>query len=66
MGYDLIGNVAFVADEGSYSGGADVLFFDGNQLDEEQWEILATLPDYEKMSYARAILDGQDVSKWED
>jgi hypothetical protein len=67
MAYDLLGNVAFVDADGSYSGGTEILIFDGFALNDEQWDTLGTLPDYEKMSYARAILDGEsDLSKWED
>jgi hypothetical protein len=66
MGYDLNKNVAFVASEGSYSANAEVLLFNASSLNDEQWDTLSILGDYEKMSYAQAILDGQDdLSEWE-
>lgn len=66
MECNKIGNVAFVDRDGSYSGTTELILFDDSDLNDSQWEVLGVLPDYEKMSYVQAILDGEeDLSKWE-
>lgn len=47
-------------------GTEDVLIFDDGELTTKQWELLDILPDSEKIKYVQALLDGEDVSEWED
>jgi hypothetical protein len=65
MSYEL-NDVSFVSYEGEYSAGADLLIFDEKSLTPEQWEILGEVSDYSKMSYVKAILNGDDLSYWEE
>jgi len=44
-----------------------LLTFSYHQLTEDQWGVVDTLADRDKMSYAVAILKGhEDLSEWED
>jgi hypothetical protein len=67
MSRKLISNKAFIGSEGSYSENAEILVFNGNELSEEQWETLSSLPDYTRIKYVEAILNGdKDLSHWEE
>jgi hypothetical protein len=58
-------NMAFVDGDGSYGVGA-IAIFQPDRLTDEQWETLANLRDSERLEYVVAILDGEDLSRWED
>lgn len=56
---------AYVTADGNY--GADrVIMFKRDQLTEEQWWNLSDLSDYDRLPYVMAILNGEDLSEWED
>jgi len=57
--------MAYVSEYGNY-GGESVLEFDSSELTAEQWETLSNLTDSDKLPYVEAILDGNDVSEWEN
>lgn len=66
MAYTQFFGTAFVAEDGSYSGGETIVAFDADELDEEQWGILEELPDSEKIVFALLCLEGKDISKYID
>lgn len=61
----VLPNMAYVDADGSYGVGA-IAIFQPDRLTEEQWETLANLRDSERLEYVVAILDGEDLSRWED
>jgi hypothetical protein len=61
----VLPNIAYVDGDGSYGVGA-IALFDSNRLSDEQWETLANLPDGERIEYVVAILDGEDLKRWEN
>jgi hypothetical protein len=62
----VLEQTSYVSEDGNYGTGY-LITFPYDALNEDQWGVLDTLPDYDKMSYAQAILDGQaDLSEWED
>ena len=60
-----ITDTTWVADDGSYGHGHIVLYH-YTDLTPEQRKTMETLPDYEKSEYVMAVLDGDDLSEWED
>jgi hypothetical protein len=56
---------AWVSEDGSFSYHNQLITFDSEQLTEEQWDTLAILPDYERIEYAMAVIDGDDLTEWE-
>jgi hypothetical protein len=61
----VLPNMAYVDADGSYGVGA-IAIFQPDRLTEEQWETLANLRDSERLEYVVAILDGEDLSRWEN
>lgn len=57
--------MAYVSEYGNW-GQEKVLVFDPALLTEEQYEILSILTDYDKMSYVKAIINGDDLTEWEE
>lgn len=57
--------MAYVSEYGNW-GQEQVLVFDQNLLTKEQWDILDEQVDYEKMSYVKAIINGENLSYWEE
>jgi hypothetical protein len=55
----------FIAEDGSYGGGP-ILIVPHDQFTDEQIDVLASLNDNDRFDYAEALLNGQDVSHWED
>ena len=53
-------NCAYVTEDGSWSSGTEIITFDVSELSAEQWEILAELPDSEKIIFAQAVIHGDD------
>jgi hypothetical protein len=58
-------SMAYVSEYGNW-GQEKVLVFDDSLLTEEQFEILDEVSDYSKMSYVKAIINGDDLSYWEE
>lgn len=56
---------AWVSEDGSFGVG-QVLHFDEDALDEEQWEVLDCLSDHRKFDYVHAVLNNQDLDEWEN
>ena len=56
---------AWVETDGSY-GVSQVLMFDENSLDEDQWELLDSLNDGAKFDFVYAVLNNEDLTEWED
>jgi hypothetical protein len=57
---------SYISEDGNYGSGM-LLTFKYHQLTEDQWGVVETLADRDKMSYAVAILKGhEDLSEWED
>jgi hypothetical protein len=54
----------YVSEYGNW-GSEKVLVFDESDLNEFQLETLSVLPDYDKLPYVEAILNGDDLSQWE-
>jgi hypothetical protein len=62
----VLEQTSYVSEDGNYGTGY-LITFPYDALNEDQWGVLDTLPDNDKMLYAQAILDGQaDLSEWED
>jgi hypothetical protein len=66
MSYTYQNDVAFVAHDGSYSQSEEIVIFPTEDLTEEQWDILSTLPDSEKIVFALACLNGEDIQEYLD
>jgi len=66
MSYNHNPSTAWISEDGSYSAGNELITFDTDCLTNRQWDILSDLPDTERIIYAIAVIDGQDVSEWED
>ena len=60
MSYDFHSQKAYVSADGSYSACEDTITFDTDALTEKQWQIVDILPDYQKLEYVIAVLDGDD------
>jgi hypothetical protein len=57
--------MAYVSEYGNW-GQEEVLVFDSSALTEEQFEILDVVSDYSKMSYVKAIINGDSLTYWEE
>lgn len=66
MSYLYQNDVAYVSHDGSYSQSEEVITFPADDLTFEQWEILETLPDSEKIIFALACLNGEDIQEYLD
>lgn len=55
----------YVTEAGDYGFGF-VLTFDFHDLTKEQWDKLGELSDGDRIEYAQAVLDGDDLSEWEE
>lgn len=66
MSYLYQNDVAYVSHDGSYSQSEEVITFPTNDLTFEQWEILDILPDSEKIIFALACLNGEDIQEYLD
>ena len=66
MAYERFTNFAYVSTDGNYSQSEDVMIFDFDQLTDEQWEILSCLTDSDRFWYVHGILNGEDVSEFEE
>jgi hypothetical protein len=54
----------WVADDGSFGGG-DIVLLDNYALTEKQLEVLAMLPDNDRILYVKAIMSGLPLDSWE-
>jgi hypothetical protein len=66
MSYNHNPSTAWISEDGSFSQENELITFDTDLLTERQWEIVDQLSDSERIIYAIAVIDGQDVSEWED
>lgn len=55
----------YFSEDGNYGGGA-IIIADHDAFTDEQMELLGTLSDNDRYDYAKAVLNGQDVSEWEN
>jgi hypothetical protein len=53
-----------VADDGSFGGG-EIVLLDNYALTEKQLEVLAMLPDNDRILYVKAIMSGLPLDIWE-
>lgn len=58
-------SAVWVADDGSYGGG-EIVILDNYALTEKQLEVLASLPDHERIVYVKAIMSGLPLDSWEN
>lgn len=65
MAEHFIHYTAWVAEDGSFGTG-QVLHFEVDALDEEQWEVLDCLSDHRKFDYVYAVLNNKDLDEWEN
>ena len=54
----------YIAEDGNYGGGS-VIIADHDAFTDEQMTTLGDLGDNDRYDYAKAVLNGQDTSKWE-
>lgn len=66
MSYQYQNDVAFVAHDGSYSQSEEIVVFPTEDLTEEQWDILTELSDSERIVFALACLNGEDIQEYLD
>jgi hypothetical protein len=66
MSYTYQNDVAFVAHDGSYSQSEEIVTFPTDALTDEQWDILSELHDSEKIIFALACLNGEDIQEYVD
>lgn len=66
MSYNYNSSISWISEDGSFSQSNELITFDPDLLTERQWEIVDNLSDSERIIYAIAIIDGQDLSEWED
>lgn len=57
--------MSWVSADGSW-GSSEIYVFPTNALTEQQLELLAILPDYEKIHFVHDVIEGEDLSDWED
>jgi hypothetical protein len=60
-----IKSTAWVSEDGSFYSNNYLLTFDPDQLTPEQWDTLAELSDHDRIEYAQAVLDSDDLTEWE-
>lgn len=58
-----MGRKAYVSEYGNW-GLEEVLILDENDLTSEEWQNVEDLPDYDKLPFVKAVLAGEDTSKW--
>ena len=56
--------MGYVTADGNY-GGDEILVFPHKLLTQKQWDILGECSDYERITYVKAILNGDDLEEWE-
>jgi AAA+ superfamily predicted ATPase len=56
---------AYVTENGEWGRMENVLLFDDRLLTDAQWEIISILPDAQRIKYVIAILDGDDLTPFE-
>lgn len=58
-----MGRKAYVSEYGNW-GLEEVLILDENDLTSEEWQNVEDLPDSDKLPFVKAVLAGEDTSKW--
>lgn len=60
-----IAGMSYVSADGNY-GSDEIYVFPSKALTSEQWEILIGLHDSEKIHFVHAVIEGEDLTEWED
>ena len=55
----------YFSEDGNYGGGK-IIIANHDTFTEEQMELLGSLSDNSRYDYATAILNGKDLSEWEE
>ena len=55
----------YISEDGNYGGGS-IIILDHNAFTDEQIDVLSTLSDNDRYDYALALVEGRDVSEYED
>ena len=58
-------DLMYVSTDGNYGGG-DVIITSFSEFTEEQMDIIDSLGDYDRFWYIHGILNGEDVSEFEE
>lgn len=56
---------AYVTEYGNW-GTENFIMFPADQLTDEQWQTLDDLPDTQKLRYVIAVLNGDDLTRYEE
>ena len=64
MAFKLSEKKCWVAEDGSFGGGA-IIVFDTMDLTDQQWDTMSELSDTERLAYVYAIMAGEPLTKWE-
>lgn len=64
--YTYASNAAFVTGDGDYTENGELLIFNPDDLTEEHWAIISELPDSERIVFITAVLNGEDVTDYEE
>lgn len=57
--------MSYVTEDGNY-GSDELVAFPYDTLTDKQWDILSECSDYDRINYVKAIINGDDLSEWED
>jgi hypothetical protein len=60
-----IANMSYVTKDGNY-GSDEVYVFPSKALTAEQWEILDKLHDSDKIHFVHDVIEGEDLSQWDE
>jgi hypothetical protein len=61
----VIKNKCWIADDNS-QGSGDVVIFNEDDLNEDQWEIFNNLPESEMFNFVEAVITGKDLTQWKE
>jgi hypothetical protein len=57
--------MSYVSEDGNY-GSDELVAFPYDLLTDEQWNILSECSDSDRINYVKAIINGDDLSEWQD
>ena len=57
--------MGYVTADGNY-GSDELVAFPSDLLKQKQWDRLGECSDYDRINYVKAIINGDDLSEWED
>ena len=61
----VVNDRCWIAEDGS-QGQCDVVIFDESHLSEDQWQIYNELPESEMFNFVKAVIKGEDLTKWKE